>query len=91
MKSENKEQNYRVIVKINEIVISFRAEDKEQMSDQLKFLYRSIDMPKERLYKEDGTDGIVEVTNDVIVSVVNEILDCHNFRLPEYQKYIEEI
>jgi hypothetical protein len=91
MKSENKEQNYRVIVKINEIVISFRAEDKEQMSDQLKFLYRSIDIPKERLYKDDGTDAIVEVTNDVIVSVVNEILDCHNFRLPEYQKYIEEI
>ena len=91
MKNKNEKQKYRVIVKINDIVISFRAEDKEQMSDQLKFLYRSTNILDKGLYKEDGTDATLEVTENVIVSVVNEILDCYSFRLPEYEKYIKEI
>lgn len=87
----NNEKRYRVIVKINEIVISFIAEDKEQMGDQLKFLYMGINIPNKNLYKEDGMDATVEINEKVIVSVVNEFLDCYNFRLSEYIKYVEEI
>ena len=88
MKNERK---YRVIVKIKEIVISFIAEDKEQMGDQLKFLYMGIDIPGESLYNEDGTMTDEEIKGKVIVSVVDEILDCYSFRLSEYRKYIEDI
>ena len=84
-------RKYRVIVKINEIVISFIAEDKEQMRDQLKFLYQGINIPEKSLYREDKMDATVEINEKVIVSVVNEILDCYNFRLSEYRKYVEEI
>ncbi len=93
-KGENmkiEKRKYRVIVKINEIVISFIAEDKEQMSDQLKFLYKGINIPEKSLYNENGIDATVEINEKVIVSVVNEILDCYNFRLSEYRKYVEEI
>jgi hypothetical protein len=91
MKNKNENQNYRVIVKINEIVISFIAEDKEQMGDQLKFLYQGINIPEKSIYNDDGTHATVEINEKVIVSVVNEILDCYNFRLSEYRKYVEEI
>ena len=88
---KNEKGKYRVIVKINEIVISFMAEDKEQMRDRLKFLYQGINIPEKSLYRENGMDATVEINEKVIVSVVNEILDCQSFRLSEYRKYVEEI
>jgi hypothetical protein len=57
----------------------------------LKFLYQGINIPEKSLYNKNGIDATVEINEKVIVSVVNELLDCQSFRLPEYRKYVEEI
>ena len=61
------------------------------MRDQLKFLYQGINIPEKSLYRKDEMDATVEINEKVIVSVVNEILDCYNFRLSEYTNIVEEI
>lgn len=89
MKEE--EKHFRVIVKIDEIIISFIAESKSELFDRLKFLYRGINIPQETQYGKDGREIFTEIQKKVIVTVVNDILDSYIFRLSDYKENIESL
>ncbi len=88
---EEKEKHFRVIVKINEIIISFIVKSKSELFDRLKFLYRGINIPQETQYGKDGTEIFNEIQKKVIVTVVNDILDSYIFRLSDYKENIESL
>lgn len=88
---EEKEKHFRVIVKINEIIISFIVKSKSELFDRLKFLYRGINIPQETQYGKDGTEIFNEIQKKVIVTVVNDILDSYIFRLSDYEENIKSL
>ena len=87
MKNKNENQNYRVIITANDIVISFITNSKE-IEDRLRFLFRGIRTPEKLIYDENGFTNQHEFNEKIIVAVVDNNLDSLIFPLSEHKKYI---